>query len=113
MADTFDAPAFAQSFDELGIPMQEALFGKVNAATMRNLTRDFYIMGKNNKELSEQISKAFLEPQFARSTSAMAQGLPAQARAQTQRIRSEAERLAGDVSGDTVPVMQTGAQDSV
>lgn len=113
VADTFDAPAFAQSFDELGIPMQEALFGKVNAATMRNLTRDFYIMGKNNKELSEQISKAFLEPQFARSTSAMAQGLPAQARAQTQRIRSEAERLAGDVSGDTVPVMQTGAQDSV
>ena len=113
VADVFDASSFATSFDELGIPMQEALFGKVNAATMRNLTRDFYIMGKSGKELSEQVSKAFLEPQFSRPISASISGASAQAKAQTQRIRSEAELLAGEVPANLVPIMGSKAPNSV
>ena len=74
----FDAVSFVQKFDELGTDVQKALFGKQNAEAIRSLTRDYLILGRPTKEISEAISETL--------------GSTASA------IRAKAEGLSGNVS---------------
>ena len=50
----FSGPAFANKFDLLGEPLQKVLFGDANAAAIRELSRDYYRMGFNNKRFIEE-----------------------------------------------------------
>ena len=74
----FDAVSFVQKFDELGADVQKSLFGKQNAEAIKSLTRDYLILGRPTKEISEAISETL--------------GSTASA------IRAKAEGLSGNVS---------------
>jgi hypothetical protein len=50
-----DGPKFAQSFEALGNPLQNVLFGRENAVAMRSLLKDWYALGSTNKKLSEEL----------------------------------------------------------
>ena len=53
----FDSVSFVQKFDELGADVQKVLFGKENAEAIRSLTRDYLMLGRPTKELSEAIAE--------------------------------------------------------
>ena len=74
----FDAVSFVQKFDELGADVQKTLFGKENAQAIQSLTRDYLMLGRPTKELSETIAETL--------------GATASA------IRSKAEGLSGGLS---------------
>jgi len=50
----FSGPSFATKFDGLDLEMQNLLFGDTKAAAIRELTRDYYRMGFNNKRFVEE-----------------------------------------------------------
>ena len=50
----FSGPSFATKFDNLDQEMQNLLFGDTKAAAIRELSRDYYRMGFNNKRFIEE-----------------------------------------------------------
>ena len=49
----FNAAGFAQKFDELGIGLQNTMFGKENAASMRSLFKDYHMVGMGKTRFSD------------------------------------------------------------
>ena len=53
----FDSVSFVQKFDELGADVQKTLFGKENAEAIKSLSRDYLMLGRPTKELSDAVGE--------------------------------------------------------
>jgi hypothetical protein len=53
----FDSVSFVQKFDDLGADVQKTLFGKENAEAIRSLSRDYLMLGRPTKELSDAVGE--------------------------------------------------------
>jgi hypothetical protein len=88
-----DGVAFGKQFRALGEPLQNTMFGKANAQAMRNLIKDWDIMGFTQKELSKRISNTLAQPGvFGRRAP---EAVIREAERQTLALRTEAEKRAG------------------
>jgi hypothetical protein len=54
----FSPTVFASNFESLGVPLQNALFGKINGGAMRQLMRDYHKVGLGNKEFANASAEA-------------------------------------------------------
>ena len=54
----FSPTVFASNFETLGVPLQNALFGKTNGGAMRQLMRDYHKVGLGNKEFANASAEA-------------------------------------------------------
>ena len=57
-AGAFSPTVFASRFDQLGKPLQEALFGKTNAKALQELMRDYHKVGMSNKNFATASAEA-------------------------------------------------------
>jgi len=57
-AGAFSPTVFASRFDQLGKPLQSALFGKTNAKALQELMRDYHKVGMSNKNFATATAEA-------------------------------------------------------
>ena len=58
IAGAFSPTVFASRFDQLGKPLQSALFGKTNARALQELMRDYHKVGMSNKNFATASAEA-------------------------------------------------------
>ena len=116
VAGEFSPTVFASRFEQLGVGVQNTLFGKQNATAMRQLMKDYHKVGMSNKAFASASAEAL---------GATAQGIRARALGLTggrsisdeiagvQAVMREAERQSDDALCQAFANGQIDAADSL